>query len=187
VHRLIFALLIFLCSTLYAQEISATVSNIEFLRGFHDISWLEKRDIVVDKLLNDGYVIDQSKDSITFSGEHLGYSCVFIFNFLLDSFAKAYVVIDGNEDRYRNIVIKTTEEYGAPGNIRNDGRLRTWIIPYGSLEGMITALYNENTTVMLYILHFRPDEDEEDEDESENANADEENAENVGNNDDEEV
>lgn len=176
-RRLVFGLLIFLCSTLCAQEDSAFDSKIDFLRGFHNFSWLEKREIVVNELLNDGYVIDQSKDSISFSGEHLEYSCVFILDFLLDNFIKAYVIINGDETRYRNIVIKITEEYGAPGNIRDDGRLRTWIIPYGNLDGMITALYNENSTVMLYNLHYKPDEVNEEvnesEDEIENEGEDE--------------
>jgi len=160
-RNFIFYLLIFTSSALYAQDISALTIKLDFLKGFHDISWLEKREIVVDKLLNDGYVIEQSKDSISFSGEHLGYSCVFIFDFLLDNFIKAYVIINGNEDRYRNIVIKTTEDYGAPGNIRDDGRLRIWTIPYGHLDGLITAIYNENSTVMLYNLHFKPEEEAE--------------------------
>ena len=158
-RKLIFILLIFSCSALYAHDDPAV--NLEFLRGFHDVSWLEKREIVVDKLLNDGYVIEQSKDSISFSGEHLGYSCVIIFDFLLDNLIKAYVIINGNEDRYRSIVLKITEEYGAPGNIRDDGRLRIWTLPYGSIDGMITAIYNENSTVLLYNLHFRPGEETE--------------------------
>ncbi|MCL2211398.1 MAG: hypothetical protein FWB95_05700 [Treponema sp.] len=154
-----FILLLLSCSILYAQDISVITDKLDLLKGFHDFGWLEKRDIVVDKLLNDGYVIEQSKDSISFLGEHLGYSCVILFEFLLDNLIKAYAIIDGNENIYRNIVIKVTEQFGAPGNIRDDGRLRTWVIPYGHINGMITALHNENSTVMLYNLHFIPDEE----------------------------
>lgn len=158
-RKLIPVLLLLFYSALYAHDIDAINAELNFLKGFQDFSWLEKRDIIVNKLLSEGYVIEQSKDSVSFLGEHLGYSCVFLFEFLLDNFIKAYVMIDGNENIYRNIVIKITEEFGIPGIIRDDGRLRTWIIPYGHIDGMITALHNENSTVMLYNLHLKPDEE----------------------------
>ena len=158
-RKLALILLLFSCSALCAEDVHDISEKLNFLKGFHDFGWLEKREIVVDKLLNDGYVIEQSKDSVAFTGEHLGYSCVFLFEFSLDNFIKAYVIIDSDENRYREIVIKVSEQYGHPANIRDDGRLRTWTIPYGNIDGMITALLNEKSTVMLYNLHFKLEEE----------------------------